>query len=97
MFVVDKTYCVKNGYVYREIAGEFLVVPVSPDDGVKGMMILNPVSALLWQMLQTEKTVDELINGVTSEFDVSREEARADIIEFLSQLEELRLLNITKI
>lgn len=93
---MDKIYSVKSGYVFREIAGEFLVVPVTPDDGVKGMMILNPVSALLWQMLQSEKTVDELIKGVTSEFDVADDEARADILDFLAQLDNLGLLKTDK-
>lgn len=93
---MDKIYSIKSGYVFREIAGEFLVVPVTPDDGVKGMMILNPVSALLWQMLQSEKTVDELIKGVTSEFDVADDEARADILDFLAQLDNLGLLKTAK-
>lgn len=93
---MDKIYSIKSGYVFREIAGEFLVVPVTPNDGVKGMIILNPVSALLWQMLQSGKTVDELLKGVTSEFDVADEEARADILDFLSQLDKLGLLNTDK-
>lgn len=93
---MDKIYSIKSGYVFREIAGEFLVVPVTPDDGVKGMMILNPVSALLWQMLQSEKTVDELIKGVTSEFDVSDEEVKGDILDFLAQLDNLGLLKTDK-
>lgn len=93
---MDKIYSIKSGYVFREIAGEFLVVPVTPDDGVKGMMILNPVSALLWQMLQSEKSVDELIKGVTSEFDVADDEARADILDFLAQLDNLGLLKTDK-
>ena len=93
---MDKIYSIKSGYVFREIAGEFLVVPVTPDDGVKGMMILNPVSALLWQMLQSGKNVDELIKGVTSEFDVSDEEARGDILDFLAQLDNLGLLKTDK-
>jgi len=93
---VDKIYSIKSGYVFREIAGEFLVVPVTPDDGVKGMMILNPVSALLWQMLQSGKTVEELLKGVTSEFDVADDEARADILDFLAQLDNLGLLKTDK-
>lgn len=93
---MDKIYSIKSGYVFREIAGEFLVVPVTPDDGVKGMMILNPVSALLWQMLQSGKTVEELLEGVTSEFDVADDEARADILDFLAQLDNLGLLKTDK-
>ncbi|MBE6790151.1 MAG: PqqD family protein [Ruminococcaceae bacterium] len=93
---MDKIYSIKSGYVFREIAGEFLVVPVTPDDGVKGMMILNPVSALLWQMLQSGKTVEELLKGVTSEFDVADDEARADILDFLAQLDNLGLLKTDK-
>jgi hypothetical protein len=43
-------------------------------------------------MLETEKTIVELVDGITSEFSVSRDEAEGDIAAFLEQLKEMRFL-----
>ncbi len=82
----NKKYCLKPGYVLREIAGEHLAIPVSAEN-TSDIVVLNPVSALLWEELQTEKTIDELATVICSNFDIAKEEATADIKEFLDSLE----------
>ena len=77
---------IKEGFVLREIAGEFLAVPVNSVENSSQLIVLNPVSAEIWKLLETEKTVAELVDGITAEFSVSREEAEGDITAFLEQL-----------
>ena len=55
----NKKYSIKQGYVVREIAGEFIAVPVDSSCGTN-IIILNPVSKLLWEELREEKSFDEL-------------------------------------
>ncbi len=76
----------------REIAGEFLAVPVNSVENSSQLIVLNPVSAKIWKMLEEEKNIAELVDGITSEFSVSREEAEDDIVAFLEQLKELKFL-----
>ncbi|MCI5947362.1 MAG: PqqD family protein [Oscillospiraceae bacterium] len=76
-------YSVKQGYVLREIAGEYLAVP-SQNGGE--IVILNPVSRVLWEELQEPKTLDELTAKITEMFDVEKDEARSDISKFLENL-----------
>ena len=76
-------YSVKQGYVLREIAGEYLAVP-SQNGGE--IVILNPVSRVLWEELQKPKTLDELTAKITEMFDVEKDEARSDISKFLENL-----------
>ena len=76
-------YSVKQGYVLREIAGEYLAVP-SQNGGE--IVILNPVSRVLWEELQEPKTLDELTAKITEMFDVKKDEARSDISKFLENL-----------
>ncbi len=85
-------YSIKPGYLLREIAGEHLAVPVNTV-GSQQIVILNSVSAFLWNELQTNKTLDELAEAVISSFDVSKEEVLPDIIEFINDLKEKNLLN----
>ncbi len=89
----NKIYSTKGTYVLRQIAGEFLAVPISNEAGEDAnIVILNPVSQVIWSKLENGATFDEILNVVTTEFDVSKEEATADIKEFLEGLEEAGLL-----
>ena len=89
----NKIYSIKGSYVLRQIAGEFLAVPISNNVGDNAnIIILNPVSQIIWEKLQNGTTFDEILGAVTMEFDVSEEEASADIKEFLDGLEQADLL-----
>ncbi len=89
----NKIYSIKGTYVLRQIAGEFLAVPISNTAGDNAsIVILNPVSQIIWGKLETGASFDEILDVVTTEFDVSAEEASADIKDFLNGLEEAGLL-----
>ncbi len=88
----NKKYAIKQGYVAREIAGEYLAVPVDNSVG-SNIIVLNEVSKFLWDELKTEKTFDELLNAMLGNYDVSKEEAEADLKDFLMQLVENGLLS----
>lgn len=88
----NKKYIIKQGYVTREIAGEFIAVPVDSSCGT-GIVILNPVSKLLWDEMRSEKTFDELVGVMLENYDIPREEAENDLRDFLGQLNENGLLN----
>ncbi len=87
----NKKYCLKPGYVLREIAGEHLAIPVSAGN-TSDIVVLNPVSALLWRELETEKTLDDLVSLLCGNFDISKEEAATDIKDFLASLENAGIL-----
>ena len=88
----------RSGYVLREIAGEYLLVPVELEDGSQSQMaVLNEVGKFLWELLQGEQTVDTMVSAITEEYEVSREEAEADICEFLDQLTQYQLLVKTEV
>ncbi len=82
-----------NGFMIREVAGERIAVPVG--EAVRkfsGMISLNDSAAFLLQLLQTEQTQETLLAAVLKEFEVSEDEARTDITEFLSVMDKLGLL-----
>ena len=81
----NKKYIIKQGYVVREIAGEFIAVPVDSSCGTN-IIILNPVSKFLWDELRQEKSFDELLDAMLKNYTVSKEEAETDLKEFLMQL-----------
>ncbi|MBQ9851050.1 MAG: PqqD family protein [Clostridia bacterium] len=87
----NKKYIIKQGFVVREIAGEFIAVPVDSSCGTS-IIVLNPVSKFLWEELRSEKSFDELLDAMLKNYDVSREEAETDLKEFLAQLTENGLI-----
>lgn len=84
---------VSNDFVLREIAGEYLLIPVGvAATRFNGMITLNEVAGMLFRTLETEHTLEELTDAVTAEFDVDRDTAKEDIDDFLQQLRELGAL-----
>ena len=87
-----ETFKIKSGYVSREVAGEILAIPVATELDSANIVILNPVSGLLWEMLQNECTLPQLVKAVTENFKIDEATAESDIKEFLHMLEESNIL-----
>jgi hypothetical protein len=91
-FMTNKTFKIKPGYALREIEGEFLAIPFAPELNSANIIILNPVSGLLWEKLQSESTLSQLVEAVTGNFSVDAETAQSDIEEFLQLLKDNNML-----
>lgn len=84
---------IKKDFVLREIAGDYVIVPVGESmRGINGIISVNEVGALLWKCLQQEQTEADLIKAVLDEYDVSEENARDDIREFLDEMRKNDLI-----
>ena len=83
-----------NGeYVLREIAGEFILVPIGNTAmEMNGMITLNEVGVFIWNKLKDECTREELLREILESFEIDEEHARSDLDEFLQQLEEAHLI-----
>jgi hypothetical protein len=57
---------------------------------------LNNVATAVWNHLETQKTVDELAQALTTEFDISVEDCRKELLEFLPELEEKGLVEVVE-
>lgn len=79
---------VDKEFVLREIAGDYIIIPTGKTVlDFNGLITVNEVGASLWNMLQEEVTVEDLVAGVLKEYEVEEEVAREDILEFLGNLE----------
>lgn len=86
----------RGEFVVRQIMNEIVAVPVgNTAREFNGMILLNDVSKVLWESLSRGATVEEMTDTVTEQFAVSREEAIADIMEFLDKLRSVQLLEET--
>ncbi|MDF2588857.1 MAG: coenzyme synthesis protein [Anaerocolumna sp.] len=87
---------IKHGFLLREIAGLFVVVPVGERVvEFNGLMSLSESGALLWKRLEEETTDEQdLVHILTSNYEVEDMTARADVAEFLSHITEKGLLEV---
>ena len=90
--MTNETFKIKSGYVLREIEGEFLAIPFAPELNSANIIILNPVSGLIWEKLQTECTLSQLVKAVTENFSIDAVTAQSDIEEFLQTLKDNNIL-----
>ncbi len=73
-----------KGIAWRVVEGEAVLVNVRSDE----VMHLNPTASFLWSKLDGETTLEEIALDMTEEFEVRREEALADVLEFAARLAE---------
>ena len=79
----------KKEFIFREVAGETLVVPVgSMALKFNGIISLDPVGTLIWKALEQEKNREEILAEILENFEVEKQVAEADMDEFLKQLED---------
>lgn len=84
---------VKDGYVMREVAGTFVIVPTGQAAvDFNGLMTLNEVGAFIWRQLATERSEDGLLVALLGEYEVDDATARIDLEEFMSALRVADLL-----
>ena len=77
----------KKDYVLRQVADTWVVLPLA-DASVdfNGMLKLNDSGAMLWKVLEQGGGKDALVDALTGEYNVSRQQAQADVDEFLTKL-----------
>ena len=85
---------ISDGFILKEIAGSYVVVPVGQNlVDFSSMITTNETGAFLWDKLQNGATVDELCESVMAEYQgVTRTDALADIEEFINVLKEKNIL-----
>ena len=80
-------------YVVRQVADNIVVIPIGQAAlQMNGTILLNDVSKVIWSCLEQGTDVEHIVTMVTDRFEVSKQEAEGDILEFLDKLRQLQLL-----
>lgn len=84
---------IKKELIKRDIAGDTILVPVGKTVyDSNGLFVLNELGAFIWELLPKVETEAEIVTAVLEEYDVSSEEAAADIAEFLEKLRKMEII-----
>ena len=84
---------VKDGFVCRSVGETHMAVPVGTrTQDVPGVIALSESGVLLWERLQNDVTIDDLVEVLLAEYEVERDQAEKDVRAFVSYLSESGLL-----
>ena len=74
-------------FVLRQVAGNWVVLPLSDATvNFNGMLSLNETGVMLWKLLEQGSTREALAQALTDEYDVTYDQALADVDEYLGKL-----------
>ncbi len=80
---------IREGYILRNVAGSFVVVPVGEATlEFNGMMNLNETGAFLFEKMIDGISREDLIKDLTDEYDVDEKTASEDVDAFITKVEE---------
>ena len=79
----------KEGFMVRKIANQYMAVPVGARaKELHGMIGLNETAAFLWELLEEDRTEEELASRLYDEYEISEEEALNVVQRFRDLLEK---------
>lgn len=77
---------IKNGFVLRNVAGQFVVLPTGDTLNLNMMITLNETGAFLWKQLENENDEAGLVAALLAEYDVDEATAKNAVEGFVAKL-----------
>ncbi len=82
-----------NEFIMREIAGEYVLVPIGKRAlTFQGLVTMNEVGALIWEMMEKESDIDQIVSGILDEYEVDEQTAIKDVLDFIGFLKDCQII-----
>ena len=79
------------------VSGEHILVPLASRGAeIDSIFNLNQTGTFIWEKINGQRTVGEIVALVTADFQVSSDQAREDCDEFFAQLLEARAIELVE-
>lgn len=80
----------KSGIEAVDLAGEKVIT----DFNAGNYYMLTGVGGVIWNMLEKEITPEQIIKNLLAEYDVDEETCKADVMEYLNEVEKLGYIEV---
>jgi len=81
--------------VTRKTGNEYVLIPVTNNIAdMNSVFTLNETGAFIWELIDGEKNVGELINAVTEEYEINYESAETDVVSFIANMSNYLIIKI---
>lgn len=93
MDISMKRFIKESDFVTRNIKGETIIVPVKGNVGdLDSIYTLNEVGTLVWELIDRQNSLSQIVEAICDEYDITPEEAEKDVIALVGSLEEAGLI-----
>lgn len=82
---------IKPGYILKKVMGSYMLVAV--DSELSSMQTMNETGAFLFGLLESDTTVDCMVQKMINEYEVDADTAKKDIEAFIQKLRAASLLD----
>jgi len=73
--------------VTRKTGNEYVLVPISNNIAdMNSVYTLNETGAFLWEHIDGKRTVEEIINALIKEYDIDKQNAESDVLDFIDNM-----------
>lgn len=85
--------------IARDIGGEILIVPIVAGmvDGDDALYTLNSTGRAIWDQLDGEKSIEEIIDNLSSTFGGDRADIENDVYGFINEMIGHSIIEVKKI
>jgi hypothetical protein len=73
--------------VTRKTGSEYVLVPVTDNIAdMNSVYTLNETGAFLWDLIDGENSIEDMIEALIREYDIGEETATNDVFEFINEM-----------
>lgn len=84
---------IKNGFVAKEIAGQYVVVALGQASKIfNGIIKLNESGKFIWDMLVVGAEKQDIVDALLGEYEVDAAIAETDVEKFINELKGANIL-----
>ncbi len=81
--------------VARLVAGETMIVPAQAKVGdLATIYTLNGTASWIWYLLESPRTLGQLVAAMVAEYEVETEQAEHDVKEFVGEMRAVGLVDV---
>ena len=92
--ILNRVYEKNDDIIHRRIAEETILVPLRGElVDMQKIFSLNSVADYVWEQLDGKRNLMEICNQVDHIFESEPEQVRTDVLEFIDELVEAKLIN----
>ena len=86
-----------SSVVTRKTGSEYVLVPVTNNIAdMNSVYTLNETGAFLWELIDGENNIKDMIEALIKEYDIDEETATADVFAFINEMNKYLIISKEK-
>ena len=80
--------------VTRKTGNEYVLVPITNNIAdMNSVYTLNETGAFIWEQIDGKRNVEEIINELTNEYDIEKQNAESDVFTFIENMSKYLIVH----